>query len=524
MRILSLIAENHQAQAHTEAQGIARSKDRTGMYTTALVVRVGERTICLYYSGRSHAGENLKALLEQRQANLGKPLVMSDALSRNAVDEDQLIRCHCLAHGRRQFSDLEDVFPQECQVVLQVLSQVFDHDEQARKEQLSPQTRLAYHQAQSQPLMEALKKWLDTQLDDLLDRACAALELSPTQHQTAEARYRAIGQWLSAPGTVLARFRPEIYPQGSLRIGTTVRPFARLEYDLDLVCELVGLDWQQVRNPIAVLNTAEQRLREHDTYKHMLERKNRCIRVNYANEFHLDVLPGCPHPGDGTDRILVPDRKAQAWTASNPKGYADWFEARCALGEAVIKAIQPLPAQEPADMKATLKRIVQLLKRWRDLRYRHDPANAPISIVLTTLAGTYYSGEGSISLALGNVLGAIVASIPRNGHRLLVLNPANANVPADLGNFTPVLIWQDQHNSYVKYDSEGNPVTDASCGGGVNAGCPNTPPSTYSRPTSCTSWTSAPDRSMLLGSRSMPSTLVLCSTSCAVTSRSMSRL
>jgi len=239
-----------------------------------------------------------------------------------------------------------------------------------------------------------LTESFDTQLDDLLDRACAALELSPTQHQTAEARYRAIGQWLSAPGTVLARFRPEIYPQGSLRIGTTVRPFARLEYDLDLVCELVGLDWQQVRNPIAVLNTAEQRLREHDTYKHMLERKNRCIRVNYANEFHLDVLPGCPHPGDGTDRILVPDRKAQAWTASNPKGYADWFEARCALGEAVIKAIQPLPAQEPADMKATLKRIVQLLKRWRDLRYRHDPANAPISIVLTTLAGTYLLGRG----------------------------------------------------------------------------------------------------------------------------------
>ena len=57
------------------------------MYTTALVVKVGERTICLYYSGRAHAGENLKALLEQRQAGLDKPLVMSDALSRNEADE-----------------------------------------------------------------------------------------------------------------------------------------------------------------------------------------------------------------------------------------------------------------------------------------------------------------------------------------------------------------------------------------------------------------------------------------------------
>jgi hypothetical protein len=94
---------------------------------------------------------------------------MSDALTSNAVaDESRLIRWHCLAHGRRKFSALEDVFPQECQVVLQVLRQVFDHDEQARKAQWSPQARLAYHQTQSQPWMDALKTWLDRQLDERL--------------------------------------------------------------------------------------------------------------------------------------------------------------------------------------------------------------------------------------------------------------------------------------------------------------------------------------------------------------------
>src|SRR5574341_765000 len=61
-RILSLIEENQQAQAHAAALGMARTPERTGMYTTALVVKVGEHTICLYYSGRSHAGANLKAL------------------------------------------------------------------------------------------------------------------------------------------------------------------------------------------------------------------------------------------------------------------------------------------------------------------------------------------------------------------------------------------------------------------------------------------------------------------------------
>jgi transposase len=167
-RILALIAENQQAQAPAEAMGVSPSSDRTGMYTPALVVQAGEQTICLYYCWRAPAGENLAALLTKREANRGKPLVMSDALPSNAADEATLIRCHCLAHGRRKFSELEDVFPQECQVVIEALQQVFDHDEHARTEQLSPQARLVYHQAYSGPIMGALKTWLDTQMADRL--------------------------------------------------------------------------------------------------------------------------------------------------------------------------------------------------------------------------------------------------------------------------------------------------------------------------------------------------------------------
>jgi hypothetical protein len=168
VRILTLIKENHEIHAQAAAMGFSRSKERTGMFTTALVVKVGERMIFLYYSGRFHAGENLAALLEQREAEQGKPLVMSDALSRNEVDEASVIRCHCLAHGRRQFSDIAEVFPVECRVVIDVLKQVFDHDEEARDQQMSPQARLVYHQNYSGPLMDELKGWLDKQCEDRL--------------------------------------------------------------------------------------------------------------------------------------------------------------------------------------------------------------------------------------------------------------------------------------------------------------------------------------------------------------------
>jgi transposase len=73
VRILSLIGENRQAQAK------GAPAERTGMYTTALVVQQSAQTICLYFAGRAHAGENLEALLTRREADRGKPIVMSDA-------------------------------------------------------------------------------------------------------------------------------------------------------------------------------------------------------------------------------------------------------------------------------------------------------------------------------------------------------------------------------------------------------------------------------------------------------------
>jgi transposase len=48
VRILSLLKENRQAEAQVHDQ--SPPSERTGMYTTGLVVQVGERTICLYIS------------------------------------------------------------------------------------------------------------------------------------------------------------------------------------------------------------------------------------------------------------------------------------------------------------------------------------------------------------------------------------------------------------------------------------------------------------------------------------------
>src|SRR5574341_638441 len=176
-------------------------KEYRGMLAAALAVKVGEHTAILYYSSRRHAGENLQGLLDKREAGRAKPLAMSDALSSNEVaDAAAVIRCHCLAHGRRKFSDLAEGFPHECQVVLEVIGQIFDHDEQARQEQLNPEARLAYHQAQSQPLMDRLKRWLATQMDDHLVEPNSALGKAIGYMQR---HWVTLTRFLSVPGAPL---------------------------------------------------------------------------------------------------------------------------------------------------------------------------------------------------------------------------------------------------------------------------------------------------------------------------------
>jgi hypothetical protein len=236
-----------------------------------------------------------------------------------------------------------------------------------------------------------------------------------------------------------------MYPQGSFRIGTTVRPIGRDEFDLDLVCELALGSGSY--DPVAILDAIERRLAANDTYRPMLKRLKRCMRLVYASQFHLDILPGRPEvPPNGT-LILVPDRKLHMWLPSNPKGYATWFESRAALALITLaRKAEPVPDQQSASEKMPLQRVVQLLKRWRDLVYRDDSDRAPRSIVLTTLAGHAYVGEVSTSQAFTAVLDGILQMTAGRVEPLQVCNPANEGELLSEK-------WQDDPASYRTFVS-----------------------------------------------------------------------
>ncbi len=147
VKILALMGERRGGP--TCGRCPAEDSDRSGLYTSGVVSTRDGHRIALFFSSQKHADENLADVLKRRSAELDTPIQMCDALSRNMPKELETIVANCLAHARRQFVELHDLFPEECRFVLESFKVVYQNDATARQQGLSAAERLAFHQSQS---------------------------------------------------------------------------------------------------------------------------------------------------------------------------------------------------------------------------------------------------------------------------------------------------------------------------------------------------------------------------------------
>ena len=141
-----------------------RSGDgRTGTFTGGIVSILGGRKIALSFSGWKHAGENLADVLKQRDPGMAPPIQTCDALARNTPKLIETLLANCLAHGRRQFTEVAESFPDECRYVLESLGAVYGFDAEAKDRGLTPKERLTFHQTHSAPVMGDLRRWMGAQ-------------------------------------------------------------------------------------------------------------------------------------------------------------------------------------------------------------------------------------------------------------------------------------------------------------------------------------------------------------------------
>ena len=309
-----------------------------------------------------------------------------------------------------------------------------------------------------------------TTLSPILESLARSLDIPPSKYEEAVNRYQAVGEWLDAVGSALKPFNPRVYPQGSFRLGTVIRPVSGGkvgDYDIDLVC-LLHLT-KGLMTPERLKQMVGDRLKEHKTYERMLDEEGRrCWTLEYAESdgvgFHLDVLPACPEDDAGRMRLViagVPDQYATnaiaitelgensgyTWVpgGSNPMGFAEWFDSvnlasrvrvadvqKRMLAESHRNIYASVDAVPDALIRTPLQRAIQILKRHRDTRFSgHEwEKEKPISMVITTLAALAYDGQTDVATTLEAILGKIddfstSGIISKQSGKWVIPNPVN---------------------------------------------------------------------------------------------------
>lgn len=257
-------------------------------------------------------------------------------------------------------------------------------------------------------------------VDLLLADTAIRVQLSPTNYSLAVSRADALSDWIDRPESPLHGRVVTTYAQGSMAINATIARRLRTdEFDIDLIAQLVfppGTTAKQALDELYRAVRGEPGSRYYD----MVERRNRCVTVHYADGMHLDITPAVLAPEKTARTSLIfhhkPENKSDQngyllW--ANPFGFADWFHLMTPATDAFSRYyrnrlqkweasemaradMEPVPEQKPPHEKSMAVIALQLLKRNRNVRYDGRDCRRPPSVVLSKLAADAALSTGSL--------------------------------------------------------------------------------------------------------------------------------
>ena len=258
--------------------------------------------------------------------------------------------------------------------------------------------------------MDKLKK------EELIDKIAHALDITPNMYNESKRVIKGITHHLTSQIPDL-----EIYKQGSFKLDTIIRPYKKDkdgEYYIDLV-----IKFQKSKNSISpsqLKNTLRSCLKSEHYERLLDDEKRRCWTLHIPSTttpFHVDLLPCIQESNDIIQNLSpinlrdlsvaitnIKDKHvkpyAYEWLTSNPKGFSQWFdnvnyntyrEVKSRDKERIFKQNQHLfgSAEEVGDeyTRSPLQKVIQILKRHRDVMFCDNKDVAPISIIITTLVG-----------------------------------------------------------------------------------------------------------------------------------------
>ena len=240
-------------------------------------------------------------------------------------------------------------------------------------------------------------------IDRMYRKIAAEIEISPTEADKAKESYEAVGKFLN---NNIKQYDIRVFPQGSFRLGTVIKPISdKDEYDIDLVATIDN----KFTSAKELKNIVGDVLKASDRYSKKIEEGKRCWTIEYAESanYHMDILPTMRSNTYSDTKELIMTHKEDEnseyeFKQTNPEAYYDWFlkrmeEEKKKLTEdyAIRNKLEIVDVPE-YKIKTTLQIAIEILKRYRDIKFQEMPDIKPISIILTTLMAKIYTGKENV--------------------------------------------------------------------------------------------------------------------------------
>lgn len=196
--------------------------------------------------------------------------------------------------------------------------------------------------------------YFDTFLRDVVN-------LNQSRIDTLEQRVETLEEFVS-----LSDYEPDIVrfnPQGSWAHKTIIKPPGGKDFDADLLAVVEAVpDW----DPEDYVTKLFESFRGSGRYSDIVRKKTRCVRVDYANDFHVDLIPIIEERGGNGVRYFNCNSRDNGFEATAPEDYTNWWKEK----NGIVGSNQ-------------LRKVTRLLKYLRDIKTTFSCK----SILLTTLVG-----------------------------------------------------------------------------------------------------------------------------------------
>ncbi|MDQ1547699.1 MAG: hypothetical protein QOH69_2603 [Actinomycetota bacterium] len=214
------------------------------------------------------------------------------------------------------------------------------------------------------------------------------VNLSDARIDMLDARVEAVTNFLQTGDDEFAINFIDVIPQGSYAHRTIINPVAvGDEFDADVLLEMEEVDGWEAEDYVEALY---KKFHDNSTYKDMVGRHDRCVKVDYANEFHIDVVPYLERHG----QHFITNRITNEFELTNPEGFNDWLDGRNRLASGY------------------LVKVIRLVKYLRDYKSNFSVK----SVILTILLGGRVNDAAAwgttveysdLPTALKNIVGAL---------------------------------------------------------------------------------------------------------------------